>query len=190
MSKLHQKHARKARGEMRKKEYQVNGQDWIADLLRRGVHGTLASVHEGQPYITPLLYLYDEEEHALYFHGAKTGRLRANIHYNPQVAFNVCEWGRILPHQQAAEFNIEYNSVTVFGTAALVEDERLAESVLARLLAKYAPHLKAGEDYDPIRPEELKTTAVYRLSIEEWTGKQQKETAEVPGAFRYGEFPG
>jgi hypothetical protein len=51
------------------------------------------------------------------------------------------------------------------------------------LLDKYAPHLEAGRDYRPTTDDELKRTAVYRVDIESWSGKQKEVEADFPGAY-------
>jgi len=56
---------------------------------------------------------------------------------------------------------------------------------LQLVLDKYFPHLKSGEDYRPIVPEELNITLVYRLDIESWSGKQERAAENFPGAFTY-----
>jgi nitroimidazol reductase NimA-like FMN-containing flavoprotein (pyridoxamine 5'-phosphate oxidase superfamily) len=182
------KYANKPRAELRKKEYQLEDENQIKKLLERGAYGVLATVFGEQPFITPLLYVFIEEKEAIYFHGAKLGRLRANLHYNNRVAFNVTEHGRILAHQQASEFNIEYTSVTVFGKAKLLEGLSNKGWALQCLLDKYAPHLIPGKDYQDIQPDEIEMTAVYEIEIEEWTGKWQRGDQEYSDAYDYGEL--
>ena len=58
-----------------------------------------------------------------------------------------------------------------------------------QLLDKYAPHLCPGRDYRPIQPEELAVTSVYRIAIDEWSGKQKVAPADHPGALLYGQPP-
>jgi hypothetical protein len=36
--------------------------------------------------------------------------------------------------------------------------------------------------------EELKRTAVFRIHIEDWSGKKKEVAADFPGAFYYGLF--
>ena len=57
------------------------------------------------------------------------------------------------------------------------------ELVFRLLLDKYAPHLKPGIDYRPTTDEELHRTAVYRIDIETWSGKQKEVAEDFPGAF-------
>lgn len=182
-------YANKSRHEVRRSDYAVSDEGWIKALLHRGAYGVLGSSLENQPFLTPVLYVYSEEDHALYFHGAQVGRMRANAALNPNVAFNVSEIGRMLPDPLAVEFSVEYNSVTVFGSTALVEKDEEAERVLQRLMDKYAPHLKPSRDYTPARPQDLKRTAAYRLTIEDWSGKRKQAPPDFPGAYQYGHLP-
>lgn len=182
---MHDKHARKPVDEMRLKENQVGDEAWIKKFLAQGSHGVLATTHEDQPFVTPVLFVYLQAQKAICFHGARTGRLRANLYYNPRVAINVSEFGRILSHEEASEFNLEYRSVTVFGTAALVDDDQEARMILEQLFKKYAPQLEPGKDFHPIQAEELLSTAVYKIAIDTWTGKQQAYTSEYLDAFEY-----
>jgi nitroimidazol reductase NimA-like FMN-containing flavoprotein (pyridoxamine 5'-phosphate oxidase superfamily) len=80
---------------------------------------------------------------------------------------------------------MEYASVVAFGRVEVLQDAGQAERGLQLLLDKYFPHLKPGEDYQPIIPEELNITAVYRFYIEQWSGKEARAPANAPGAFDY-----
>jgi nitroimidazol reductase NimA-like FMN-containing flavoprotein (pyridoxamine 5'-phosphate oxidase superfamily)/MOSC domain-containing protein YiiM len=173
---------------VRRSDRAVTDDVWIKQFLHSAAVGTLATVHEGQPFVNTNLFLYDEDEGCIYTHTARLGRTQANVRASQQVCFSIMEMGRLLPAPQALEFSVEYAGVTVFGTASIVEDDAEATRVLQALLDKYAPHLQAGEDYRPPVPEELKRTAVFRIDIEEWSGKK-KEVDEHPGAFWYRENP-
>jgi nitroimidazol reductase NimA-like FMN-containing flavoprotein (pyridoxamine 5'-phosphate oxidase superfamily) len=183
------KYANKPRHEVRQAEYAITDEGWIKALLHRGAFGTLGTSHNNQPFLTPILFIYVEEDHAIYFHGAQVGRTRANIDLHPTVCFNVSEIGRILPADLAVEFNIEYNSASVFGQAEVIEDKEIAARVLQFIMDKYAPHLKPGKDYTPSRPEDLKRTSVYKIKIEDWSAKQQKGDEDQSGAFYYEHMP-
>lgn len=177
------------RDEIRLAKHAITEEAEVKALLSRGAFATLATVHDDQPFLTPLLYVYIEADHALYFHTAQVGRTRANVAFQPKAAVNVSEFGRILPHWEALEFNVEYNSVTVFGDVEMLTEPAAAERALQALLDKYAPHLLPGRDYRPIQPEELKRTAVYKLEIQDWSAKRQHEPDEYPGAFYYAHPP-
>lgn len=162
------------------------GAGWIRAFLRRGAVGVLATVDDGRPVALPLLYAYDEARQAVYMHTALRGRTRRTLEGDGGPAsLTVFEMGRLLPADEAAEFGLEYASVVVSGTGVVVEEAREAELGLRLLMEKYAPHLEAGRDYRPTSPEDLARTAVLRLDIREWSGKEKAEGPDYPGAYRF-----
>ena len=118
-------------------------------------------------------------------HAAPTGRTRTDVESNPSVCFSVSEMGRQLPAPTAFGMGSEYASVVVFGRAAIVADEAEADHALRLLLKKYFAHLEYGVDYRAIQPGELARTAVYRIEIEQWSGKRKQVADDYPGAFWY-----
>jgi len=170
---------------VRRAERAVEDEAWIKALLHRAAHGVLATVHEGQPFINSNLFVYDETAHAIYMHTANVGRTRANVEKNDRVCFSVSEMGRLLPADTALEFSVEYAGVTVFGRAIILTEEGEARHGLQLLLDKYFPHLQSGRDYRPIMPEELARTTVYRIEIEQWSGKTKEVDADFQDAFFY-----
>lgn len=175
--------------EVRRSDRAVTDEAWIRAFLHRAPVGYLATVHDGQPFINSNLFVYDEAAHAIYMHTARLGRTRSNIETDERVCFSISEMGRLLPADTALEFSVEYNGVAVFGRAGIVTDEAAATHALQMLLDKYFPHLKPGEDYRPIVEEELARTAVYRIQIDEWSGKKKAVGPDFPGAFLYGQQP-
>ena len=167
------KHASKPRAEVRRKDYEITDPAEIKKLLSEGDFGVLATAHENQPYATPVNYVYIAADNALYFHGAHVGRTRANMALNPQVCFNVPRMGALVPGERSSNFGVEYQSVTVFGRARLVEDEKKVVQILLGLMLKYFPDHVPGEDYPIPEADELKRTAVYKIEIEELSGKEQ-----------------
>jgi hypothetical protein len=159
--------------------------DWIKNYLKQASYGMIATEYQGQPFLKPTQYAYVEAENAIYIHGALEGRMRANLELNPRLSFCVAEMGRLLPADTAMEVGVEYASVVVFGEAEILTDDGQARHGLQLLLDKYFPHLKPGVDYREIIPEELNITAVYRIRISSWSGKEDVARPDFPGAFYY-----
>jgi nitroimidazol reductase NimA-like FMN-containing flavoprotein (pyridoxamine 5'-phosphate oxidase superfamily) len=174
------------RTQVRRSDRTVSDETWIKALLQRAPIGVVATAHDGQPFLNSNLFVYDEAEHAIYMHSARLGRTRANIEIDERVCFSVYEMGRLLPAETAFSFSVEYASVVVFGTAMCISDEKQAIDALHLLMQKYAPHLQLGQDYRGVIPEELTRTSVYRITIEEWSGKKKEAPADSPGAYTYG----
>ena len=146
--------------------------DWIRAFLRAALVGHIASSLNGQPFLNPSTFWFDEENHQIVFHSNVTGRVRSNIESNPKVCFEASELGKLLPSNVALEFSLQYRSVIVFGTARLVTDPVEARRVLYGLIQKYFPKMQAGKEYREITGRELKRTSVYAIKIEEWSGKE------------------
>lgn len=174
---------------VRRSDRAVNDEAWMRDLLQRTPVGYLATVHDGQPFLNSNLFVYDAAAHVIYMHTARVGRTPANVAADARICFTVTEMGRLLPAQEALEFSVEYASVVVFGTATIVGDAEEATAALHLLLDKYAPHLERGRDYRPVVAAELKRTAVYRIAITQWSGKQKRVAPDFPGAYFYGRPP-
>jgi nitroimidazol reductase NimA-like FMN-containing flavoprotein (pyridoxamine 5'-phosphate oxidase superfamily) len=175
-----------SRTAIRRSDRAVTDDVWMKTLLERAPIGVLATVHDGQPFLNSNIFFYNQIEHAIYLHTARAGRTRSNIEMDARVCFTIYEMGRLLPAKTALEFSVEYASVVVFGTATRLNDPKEATTALHLLLRKYAPHLQAGKDYRPVIPVELARTSIYRICIEEWSGKQKVAPADFPGAYTYG----
>lgn len=175
--------------QVRRQDRAVTDEMWIRAFLHRAAMGTLATVYEGRPFLNTNLFVYDEAAQVIYIHTARLGRTRTNVETGGPICFTISEMGRLLPAKEALEFSVEYSGVMVFGTAQIIADPVEAQHGLQLLLDKYAPHLKPDRDYRPITLDELKRTAVYRITIESWSGKQKKVAEEFPGAYFYQDLP-
>ncbi len=170
--------------EMRRPEYACDDA-WIAGFLARVRIGHLATHWDEQPFITPTNFWYDAERHTIYLHTNLTGRLHANAGRHPQACFEACEAGKTLPANTALEFAQQYESVVVFGSIHVVEDEDEKRRALYGLISRYFPGMQPAVHYRPIIPQELKRTSVYAMGIQSWSGKrnwpeQAQQSADWP----------
>ena len=159
---------------------------WVVSFLKRAAYGFLATVGKGgQPFLNSNLFVFDDTggERRIYLHTHRTGRTRDNLEAAEKVAFSTVAMGWLLPAPEALEFSVEYAGAVAFGRGRVVEDRDEARTALQMLLDKYAPHLKPGIDYRPTTDDELRRTAVYRIDIETWSGKQKEVAEDFPGAF-------
>ena len=161
----------------------------MIEFLQSVPAGTLATSLDGQPYQSTLLFTYEPTLHAIYLHTARRGRVWENVQAGAPACFTAYQMGRLLPANTALEFSVEYQSVVAFGTLCLIDDSTEAEHALQLLLDKCFPHLHSGSDYSPINSSELSATAVYRLNVEEWSGKRKSVASNYPGAFFHGDIP-
>lgn len=153
-------------------EYQRDD-DWIRAFLRQTKVGHIASARQnGQPFLNPTTFWFDEAKHQIIFHSNVTGRIRSNIESNSRVCFETSEMGKMLPANVALEFSLQFRSVIVFGPARLVSDPQEARRVMYGLIHKYFPAMTPGREFREITDKELKRTSVYAIEIEEWSGKE------------------
>jgi hypothetical protein len=152
-------------------EYQRDD-EWIRAFLREAKIGHIASALDGQPFINPTTFWFDEEKHQIVFHSNITGRARSNIESNSRVCFEASELGNMLPANVALEFSLQFRSVVVFGSARLITEPSEARRVLYGLIHKYFLAMTAGKEFREITDKELKRTSVYAIQIEEWSGKE------------------
>jgi nitroimidazol reductase NimA-like FMN-containing flavoprotein (pyridoxamine 5'-phosphate oxidase superfamily) len=152
-------------------EYQHDEQ-WIRTFLREAKVGHVASAQDGQPFLNPTTFWFDEANHQIIFHSNVTGRIRSNVESNPRVCFEASELGKMLPSNVALEFSLQFRSVVVFGAARLINNPEEARKVMYGLINKYFPAMTAGKEFREITDKELKRTSVYAIQIEEWSGKE------------------
>jgi nitroimidazol reductase NimA-like FMN-containing flavoprotein (pyridoxamine 5'-phosphate oxidase superfamily) len=172
---------------VRRKERAVDDEAWIVELLRRAPMAQLSTVHDGQPFINSNLFVYDASRHAVYIHTAGKGRTRSNVDADERVCLSVSEMGRLLPAPLAFNMSVEYGGVVIFGRGRAIEDPVEKEYGLMLLVRRYFPHLSPGDDYRTPNADELGLTSVYRIEIDEWSGKRKQAAAEYPGAFWFGD---
>lgn len=135
------------------------------ELLGRGEYGILALIDEdGRPYGVPLNYVYAND--AVYVHCALQGKKLNAIAANPQACFTVVGNTQVL----ADKFATNYESVMVFGPAAIV-DAAEKEFALEAIIQRYsADFLEAGHAYiEKFRA----ATQVVKISIEHISGKRR-----------------
>lgn len=173
---------------VRRQDRAVDDDAWIRWFLKRASVGTLATMADGRPFLNSNFFVYDEQGfdkqgQVIYLHTARRGRTRENVERSESVCFTVSAMGRLLPAHTALEFSVEYAGIVVFGSARIVSDEDEASWALQLLLDKYFPHLKAGRDYRRITSDELARTSVYRVRIEQWSGKAKFVEQSFEGAF-------
>lgn len=160
--------------EMRRKDREIKDKEWIIAMLNRADYGVLATCKDGQPFTVARNFAYDPERHAIYFHGARKGRTFENVGEGTPANLNVSEMGEWIIAERAMNFGVKYKGVVVFGTLRIVDDTDEAKHGLQLLMDKHFPHLKPVVDYEATTDTDLKVTAVLRLDIKEWSGKEKK----------------
>ncbi|MBQ6621712.1 MAG: pyridoxamine 5'-phosphate oxidase family protein [Mogibacterium sp.] len=115
----------------------------VREVLRDGMRANVAVLgDDGYPYTYPTNYYYDEEQHVIYFHGAKEGHKIDAIRHCDKATFNV-----YLETELDAKGKAWYvDSVIAFGRMKFVEDEDEKLKALQGLGYKYPVYTKEEAD--------------------------------------------
>lgn len=153
----------------RMKEHPLS-QEEIDDLLMREQVGNLGTVsQEGFPYITPVHYVLLENK--IYIHGLCVGQKISFLNANPKVGFEVFKMnGLIQDPELPCETNSDYQSVILFGTARMIEEQTRKIQVLDEVVKKYTPQ-HCGKSYPAAM---VKATGIIEIIPMAITGKYFK----------------
>lgn len=176
------KYLRRPLTQIRRKDRALDD-TWIDRMLSTAAVGHIALVLDGQPLLTSNLFWFDGAR--LYWHAAPVGKFRAVVESGADRAcFSVSEHGRILPAATSFDFSTEYASVVAYGTVRVVSDPDEKRRALDGLMAKYAPHLEPGVDYEPMPDRDVDLTSVFCMEIDSRVGKHNVKPADYP-AYAY-----
>lgn len=162
-------------------EYEVSKQNKVRQLREKAaydrdtVHGILdaglvahvALVEDGAPVVVPMLYGRDGE--TLYLHGARKARIIRMLEDDGRACINVTLLDGLVFARSAFASSMNYRSVTVFGTARLVEELDAKKRALHVISEHAMPGRRA--ELRLSHENELKMTGVIAVTIEAASAK-------------------
>ena len=128
-------------------------------------------VHNGFPVVIPTIYGRNED--VLYFHGASVSRMLQTLEKGIQISVNVTKTNGIVLARSAFHHSLNYESVTIFGNATLVENEKDKIEALRIISDQIIP--ERWEEVRAPNKKELNITKVLQLKIEEASAKIRDE---------------
>jgi uncharacterized protein len=139
----------------------------VYHILDEGFICHVGFMVDGQPFVIPTSY--GRRDANLYIHGSTASRMLRNMKDGPPVCVTVTLLDGLVLARSVFNHSMNYRSVVIVGTAAVVKDrdEKLAA---LRVLSE---HILPGRWDDARQPneQELKATSVLRLPIEEFSAK-------------------
>ena len=159
---------------IRRQDRAIEDDEWIAEFLLKADYGVFATCVDGQPFTVARNFAYDAERHAVYFHGARKGRTFENVDVGTKVNLNVSEIGEWIVADRAMNFGVKYKGVVAFGRLSIVDNNAEAKHGLQLIMDKHFPELHPGVDYEAATDDDLIVTAVFRMDIDAWSGKEKK----------------
>jgi len=167
--------------------FTVTDETTIHALLDRVEYGTLALVHEDQPYSLPINFV--RIGNSLYFHGSKKGRKIDTMQANPRASFSVVEAGSVIPSHFSSADELActatqfFASVMVEGMIAFVDDYDEKVTALAALMEKLPPEGHYKSLSDTAYQKAIHTTTLWRLDPESASAKYKFGQHLTPERF-------
>lgn len=127
---------------------------------------------DNRPYVVPLNfgYRYADGVLTVYVHGALRGKKREMIGKNGAACFEVDSGRELIEADKACNYGFAYESVIGFGHIAVID----AKDEKADALNMIMRHQTGKEAAYRFSDAELDSVAVYKLTIDNCTGKQRK----------------
>lgn len=152
--------------EMRRKDRQMP-EDFAWEVVDKCEYAFLAmTAEDGGPYGLPVTIVRDGR--AVYFHSAMEGRKTVCLRQHPRVCLT-CVGDTRVPE---GKFTTLFESAVAFGTAAEVTAEEEKIHALRLLCQHHTPDNMA--DFDRAIAASLRRTAIWKIAVEEITGKAKR----------------
>ncbi|MDR0638655.1 MAG: pyridoxamine 5'-phosphate oxidase family protein [Spirochaetaceae bacterium] len=132
----------------------------------------LGLAEDNRPYVVPLNYGYRYVGGVLtvYVHGALRGKKREMIGKNSAACFEVDAGHQLIEADKACGHGFAYESVIGFGHITVID----AKDEKTDALNVIMKHQTGKDAVYSFSDAELDSVAVYKLTINDWTGKQRK----------------
>ena len=140
-------------------------------ILDRDFICQVGFVYDGYPVVIPTIY--GREDNSLYFHGANVSRMLQTLEKGVPVSVNVTLTDALVLARSAFHHSLNYESVTLFGTAKLVEGNEEKMEAL-RVISDQVLKGRWSEVRLP-NEKELNVTKVLKLEINEASAKIRAE---------------
>lgn len=149
--------------EMRRRKQLLQEEDSIR-ILKTCTAGVLGvNGDDGYPYTVPMSYAYVDGK--IFMHSAKEGHKIDGIKKSNKVTFTVIEKDEVIQKT----FTTRYRSVSVFGRARLLVDDKEKRNAMEKIADKYSPdyikesHVEIEKEWDRF--------CLIEIRIEHMTGK-------------------
>lgn len=155
---------------MRRADREVTDINQLQEILSTCKTCHLAMVGDGHPYVIPLSYCYELEDHTLtlYFHCAKEGRKIDILHKNNSVCFEMCFEGEpIFADKTPCNSGYYYSSIIGFGNVEFIENTEEKCRALS-LLMKHQTNIEVD-----FTVAQASSVCVMKLVTSDFTGKKK-----------------
>jgi len=156
---------------MRRHDKEIRSRAEIDAIIRAAEVCRLAFARNNDPYLVPVSFGYDGER--LYFHTAPKGRKIDFIESNRRVCFEFeTDVALVKNPDDACAWSFSFQSVIGSGTVSELVSTEEKTHALNQIMLHYS-----GREWD-IPDHRAATTRVWRIDIDEITGKRSEEKAK------------
>ncbi len=151
------------------------------EFLAQGHVAHVGFEQDGKPYVIPMLYHYAAEyPDRLYLHGGVASRVLQRLESGVPVCVTVTQLDGLVYSRDAKYHSANYRCVMCFGRGRLLENGAQKRAMFEAMTSRYIPGRTAGRDYAPATEQQLATTSVIEVLIEEITAKMREGGPKGP----------
>jgi len=136
-------------------------------ILDAGLLAHVAFVQDGQPVVVPMLY--GRRGETVFLHGARKARIIRLLESTGTACMNVTLVDGLVYARSAFNSSMNYRSVTVFGSARLIDDDAEKRESL-RIITECTMPGRWDELREPLE-KEVRMTGVIAIDIESASAK-------------------
>jgi uncharacterized protein len=167
---------------VRRKDRQEKDPEFLKELLHNSVSCTIAVQREGYPLNHVAFFVYDEINNEIGFHFSKHGFAGQEITTGKKVCVSVHKYGKLYTAKRAVDFGCEYQSVIIYGTVEVIENEEERMKGMDLFFKKFFSDTPR-DSYADFTSAEAKPIYVAKIKIEDWFGKEHRVPAIATGSF-------
>lgn len=138
-------------------------------VLKKNYIGYMAYVYNNRPYVLPITFHYNDDEHVIIGYSGEGHKIRA-LRLNSAVSLGVAEiksvdnWKSITAHGRYREFK---------GSSAKINLHKFSEGVKKVIIIRESKHLKHLSDFSS-KIYKGSFPVVFQIKIEKLTGRERK----------------
>ena len=151
---------------MRRSDREISEIHAIEKILAEASVCRLAMVDNGEPYVVPLNYGY--QDGTLYFHGAAQGRKYEALRSGGRICFEVTLENGVCRNDNPCGWDWYFQTVIGYGTPFFIETAAEKREALAIIMAQYSVGTFAFPDATIAR------VAVFSVKIDSMTAKEYR----------------
>jgi nitroimidazol reductase NimA-like FMN-containing flavoprotein (pyridoxamine 5'-phosphate oxidase superfamily) len=118
------------------------------------------------------------------FHFSKHGHAGEEITEGKKVCVSVYKYGKLYTAPKAVDFGCEYQSLIIYGTINIIEDEGERLRLMDIFFNKFFVHISKGS-YEGFTSDQAKPIYVAKIKIMDWFGKEHRVPEKALSSFYY-----